>query len=139
MKRLLHMGVFSLIICLVFAFSWPGSASASNLSKEESTSVLPVVPYLSLLLLQEEKEGKTPPPSPKVINPNKPDEQEKQGGNPNKPGNKAKGQPGNPNKPDGGNQGNVARGSSLPTALIIALIGVVGAAGLWFVLRRRSS
>jgi len=137
------VGSFSFIVCLVLAFSWPWPGSASNLSKEESTSVLPEEPYLSLLLLQEEKKGEPPPQQqPIVQNPNKPDEkQQPQGGNPNKPDEKPKqGQGGNPNKPDGGNQGNVATGSSLPTALIIALlIGVVGAAGLWFLLRRRSS
>ena len=128
MKRPLHVGSFSFIVCLVLAFSWPWPGSASNLSKEESTSVLPEEPYLSLLLLQEEKKGEPPPQQqPIVQNPNRPDEKQQPQG-------------GNPNKPDGGNQGNVATGSSLPTALIIALlIGVVGAAGLWFLLRRRSS
>jgi hypothetical protein len=140
-KRPLHVGSFSFIVCLVLAFSWPWPGSASNLPKEESTSGLPEKPYLSLLLLQEEQKGEPPPQQqPIVQNPNTPDKQQKpQGGNPNKPDEQQKPQGGNPNKPDGGNQGNVASGSILPTALLIALIGVVGAAGLWFLLRRRSS
>jgi hypothetical protein len=131
-KRLLRLGAFSLMITLVFAFSWSWPAAASNLSKEERTSVHRDMAYLSLLLLQgakdEEKNG----------------EQEKEAKNPNKE-NKEQQFAENPNKKDGGNQRSVAGDSSqvgnglVSTALVIALIAVVGAAGLWFVLRRRSS
>jgi hypothetical protein len=100
--------------------------------------------YLSLLLLQgakdEEKNGEQ---EKEAKNPNKENKEQQFAENPNKKDGAKKAE--NPNKKDGGNQRSVAGSSSqvgnglVPTALVIALIAVVGAAGLWFVLRRRSS
>ena len=137
MKQLLRLWSFSLIIPGVFAFSWTWPASASNLSKEESTSVLLDVPYLSLLLLQEERKGKPPPPD-KANNPNERKDEAKNPNNSSNRNNEVR------NEEDAQNSNNPIKksadaGSGLPTGLIIALISVVGAAGLWFVLRTRSS
>ena len=151
MKRLLHLWAFSLILPLVFAFSWPWPVAASNLSKEKTTSALLDMPYLSLLQLPQEKneKEKAPQPAPKVENP----EVQKEAKNPNKE--KVQKEAKNPNKAEvqkeaqNPNKANVQKdsqkpnktgdGSSLSTVLIIGLLVVVGATGLWLVLRRRSS